>query len=142
MTDEQQLSRPALQATIEAIRNIVNIPLQQYSVRKRINAQGENEGMLAILIFAVVCELYISQTLILCGEAYAQCIENPNGTEHPNVRELMDVSIDIPIAEVVQIDTSFLSTNDVQALKEASLQIISDVTALWHYYKCLSQSLG
>lgn len=123
MTDTS-VKRPALQTTIDAIRSAVVIPPQAYYVRDNFNAKGENEGTLAILVFAIVCGLQLSTTLLLFGEAYEECLEDTQGEGHCNVRALMDVLIDKPITKLVTIDTAFLTKSDIQALNDIASELL------------------
>ena len=54
------------------------------------NPEGKNEGSCKIFAFAKLHHLNETQTLALFGEYYrVDVLENPNGTDHQNIRQFM-----------------------------------------------------
>lgn len=50
------------------------------------NAAGENNGSCQVFAFAKQAELEQQQTLALFGEHYRSVMDNPNGSDHQNIR--------------------------------------------------------
>lgn len=53
------------------------------------NAAGENQGSCKILGLALLEGLSLEQTLLCFGEHYRGVQATPEGTDHPNIRQLM-----------------------------------------------------
>ena len=53
------------------------------------NAAGENEGSCKILGLAVLEKLTTGQALLAFGEHYRAVLATPDGTDHRNIRALM-----------------------------------------------------
>ena len=54
-----------------------------------VNKQGENEGSAKIFSYAALSNLDKENTLKLFGEHYRSVKENPDGTDHQNIRNFM-----------------------------------------------------
>ncbi|AHL74481.1 HopJ type III effector protein [Stutzerimonas stutzeri] len=57
------------------------------------NAAGENEGSCKTLGLAVLEGLTTEETLLAFGEHYQSVLENPSGTDHRNIRALMETGL-------------------------------------------------
>ena len=123
-TDAQKPERPVLNATIAAIRKAVTIPPQAYTVGDVHNSADENQGALTILIFAITMDLDVKTTLMLFAEAYAECLENPDGTDHVNVRALMLLDPDTDIVSNINMSLSYHALQNTQALIDIAPRII------------------
>lgn len=53
------------------------------------NAAGENQGSCKILGLALLECLTLQQTLLAFGEYYRAVLDNPDGSDHPNIRQLI-----------------------------------------------------
>ena len=59
-----------------------------------VNQQGENEGSAKIFSYAALSQLDKETTLKLFGEHYRSVKENPEGSDHQNIRNFMNYGWD------------------------------------------------
>ena len=57
------------------------------------NAAGENEGSCKTLGLALLEGFTTEEALLAFGEHYQAVLANPNGTDHRNIRALMDTGL-------------------------------------------------
>lgn len=65
------------------------VPIPEFKNGDIVNKQGENEGSAKIFSYAALSELDKETTLKLFGEHYRSVKENPDGTDHQNIRNFM-----------------------------------------------------
>lgn len=58
------------------------------------NAAGENQGSCKILGLALLEGLSTQQALLAFGEHYRQVLAAPDGTDHANIRQLMESGLE------------------------------------------------
>lgn len=92
--DPAVVKRPKLMATIGAIGSVYDVIPQSFSVGEHRNEAGENQGSLAILGFAKMQGLNEAQVLPMFGEAAREVLDNPEGTDHGNIRAFLRVGMD------------------------------------------------
>lgn len=57
------------------------------------NAAGENEGSCKTLSLAVLEEFTTEEALLAFGEHYQAVLDNPSGSDHRNIRALMETGL-------------------------------------------------
>ena len=57
------------------------------------NAAGENEGSCKTLGLAVLEEFSTEEALLAFGEHYQAVLDNPSGSDHRNIRALMETGL-------------------------------------------------
>ena len=65
-------------------------PIRSLSVE---NAAGENEGSCKTLGLAVLEGFSTEEALLAFGEHYQAVLANPNGSDHRNIRALMETGL-------------------------------------------------
>lgn len=80
---------------ITVIENEYDFTPTAFSNGKQINGVNENNGSCKIFAFAQLHSLDTAQTLHLFGHFYrVDVLENPEGTDHQNIREFMNTGWD------------------------------------------------
>lgn len=75
---------------IEYIDSNYNFTPTRFTNGNTVNEANQNNGSCKIFYFAKIKELSPEQTLHLFGDFYRiDVLENPNGTDHQNIRNFM-----------------------------------------------------
>jgi len=75
---------------IEYIDSKYNFIPTRFTNGETVNEANQNNGSCKIFFFAKIQELTPEQTLHLFGDFYrVDVLENPNGTDHQNIRNFM-----------------------------------------------------
>lgn len=85
--------KPQFSETLAFIASAYDYQPSRFSNGSVENAAGENEGSCKTLGLAVLEGFTTEEALLAFGEHYQSVLENPSGTDHRNIRALMDTGL-------------------------------------------------
>lgn len=79
--------------TLEFIGNHYHYSPSAFSNGELQNASGQNEGACRLIGLALLENLSLEETLLAFGEHYRNVLANPQGTDHGNIRALINTGL-------------------------------------------------